>query len=35
MPDYKPQELDKKWQHRWTHSRACEEEVDPGRPKVY
>jgi leucyl-tRNA synthetase len=35
MPDYKPQELDKKWQHRWTHTRAFEVEVDPARPKFY
>ncbi len=35
MPDYKPQDLDKKWQHRWTHTRAFEVEVDPARPKFY
>ena len=35
MPDYKPQELDKKWQHRWTQSRAFEVEADPARPKFY
>ncbi|MGH9237213.1 MAG: class I tRNA ligase family protein, partial [Vicinamibacterales bacterium] len=35
MPDYKPQDLDKKWQHRWTQTRAFEVEVDPARPKFY
>jgi leucyl-tRNA synthetase len=35
MPDYIPQDLDKKWQHRWAHSRAFEVEADPARPKFY
>jgi leucyl-tRNA synthetase len=35
MPDYKPQELDKKWQQRWAASRAFEVAVDPSRPKYY
>ena len=35
MPDFKPQELDKKWQQRWTASRAFEVDVDPSRPKFY
>jgi leucyl-tRNA synthetase len=35
MPDYHPQELDKKWQQRWTSSRAFEVEADPSRPKFY
>jgi leucyl-tRNA synthetase len=35
MSDYKPQELDKKWQHIWAASRAFEVEVDPSRPKYY
>jgi leucyl-tRNA synthetase len=35
MPDYKPQELDKKWQHKWAASRAFEVAVDPSRPKYY
>jgi leucyl-tRNA synthetase len=35
MSDYKPQELDKKWQHKWAASRAFEVEVDPSRPKYY
>ena len=33
--DYKPQELDKKWQHRWAAARAFEVEADPSRPKFY
>jgi leucyl-tRNA synthetase len=33
--DYRPQELDKKWQHRWAASRAFEVSVDPSRPKFY
>jgi leucyl-tRNA synthetase len=35
MPDYKPQDLDKKWQQRWASTRAFEVEVDPSRPKFY
>ncbi|HVZ20927.1 MAG TPA: leucine--tRNA ligase, partial [Vicinamibacterales bacterium] len=35
MSDYKPQELDRKWQHRWAAARAFEVEVDPSRPKYY
>jgi leucyl-tRNA synthetase len=35
MPDYKPQELDKKWQQRWHAARAFEVDVDPARPKFY
>ena len=35
MPDYKPQDLDKKWQQRWAQSRAFEVEADPARPKFY
>jgi leucyl-tRNA synthetase len=35
VPDYKPQDLDKKWQDRWAASRAFEVEVDPSRPKFY
>jgi leucyl-tRNA synthetase len=35
MPDYKPQELDRKWQAQWTSSRAFEVDVDPSRPKYY
>ncbi|HYM23896.1 MAG TPA: leucine--tRNA ligase, partial [Vicinamibacterales bacterium] len=35
MTEYKPQHLDKKWQHAWTASRAFEVDVDPSRPKFY
>jgi leucyl-tRNA synthetase len=35
MADYKPQELDHKWQAHWTSSRAFEVDVDPSRPKYY
>src|SRR5436190_24250339 len=34
MPDYHPQELDRKWQHRWTAARAFEVTADPSRPKI-
>jgi hypothetical protein len=35
MAEYKPQELDKKWQARWTESRAFQTDVDSNRPKFY
>ena len=35
MPDYHPQDLDKKWQQKWAASRAFEVDVDPSRPKFY
>jgi leucyl-tRNA synthetase len=35
MTDYKPQDLDKKWQKQWTDSRAFEVATDPSRPKYY
>ena len=35
LADYKPQELDKKWQQRWADARAFEVEADPSRPKYY
>ena len=35
MPDYHPQELDRKWQQRWASSRAFEVDADPSRPKFY
>jgi leucyl-tRNA synthetase len=35
MSDYHPQELDRKWQHRWTSARAFEVTEDPSRPKFY
>ena len=35
MSDYRPHDLDKKWQHKWAASRAFEVSVDPSRPKFY
>jgi leucyl-tRNA synthetase len=35
MSDYHPQDLDKKWQHRWASTRAFEVTADPARPKFY
>jgi leucyl-tRNA synthetase len=35
MTDFKPQQLDKKWQQQWTVSKAFEVEIDPTRPKFY
>jgi leucyl-tRNA synthetase len=35
MTEYKPQELDRKWQQQWTASRAFEVEADASRPKFY
>ena len=35
MADYRPQDLDKKWQQRWAASRAFEVTADPARPKFY
>ncbi len=35
MADYKPQQLDKKWQAKWASSRAFEVTEDPTRPKFY
>jgi len=35
LPDYHPQELDKKWQQRWAAARAFEVTADPSRPKYY
>jgi leucyl-tRNA synthetase len=35
MTDYKPQQLDRKWQQRWTSSGAFEVREDAGRPKFY
>ena len=35
MSDYKPQDLDKKWQQRWASARAFEVDADPARPKFY
>ena len=33
--DYKPQDLDKKWQQRWAANRAFEVTIDPAKPKYY
>jgi len=35
MADYAPQQLDKKWQQKWTSGRLFEVEADPSRPKFY
>ncbi|MCC7044807.1 MAG: leucine--tRNA ligase [Acidobacteria bacterium] len=35
MADYRPQEIEKKWQDRWRETRAFEVEVDTTRPKFY
>jgi leucyl-tRNA synthetase len=35
MTDYTPQEIEKKWQARWTASRAFEVTEDRSRPKFY
>jgi leucyl-tRNA synthetase len=35
VTEYKPQELDKKWQSRWTESRAFDVDIDSSRPKFY
>ena len=35
MAEYRPQDLDRKWQQRWAESRAFEPTEDPARPKFY
>jgi len=35
MSDYRPQELERKWQQRWTSSRVFEVTEDQSRPKFY
>jgi leucyl-tRNA synthetase len=35
MTEYKPQQLDRKWQQQWTSTRAFEVDADPKRPKYY
>jgi leucyl-tRNA synthetase len=35
MTEYKPQQLDKKWQRQWAAARAFEVAEDPKRPKYY
>jgi leucyl-tRNA synthetase len=33
--DYKPQEIERKWQKRWAEHRVFETEADPKKPKYY
>jgi leucyl-tRNA synthetase len=33
--DYKPQEIERKWQKRWEERRVFETEADPKKPKYY
>jgi leucyl-tRNA synthetase len=33
--DYKPQEIETKWQKRWEENRVFESEADPKKPKYY
>jgi leucyl-tRNA synthetase len=35
MTEYKPQQLDKKWQQQWTSAKAFEVDIDPSREKFY
>ena len=35
MSDYRPQEIEEKWQQHWRETRAFEVEVDTSRPKFY
>src|SRR5262245_4307739 len=35
MREFKPQQLDKKWQHHWAASKVFEVDVDGSRPKFY
>jgi leucyl-tRNA synthetase len=35
VTEYRPQELDKKWQDVWTATRAFEVDIDSSRPKFY
>ena len=35
MGDYKPQEIEAKWQKRWNENRVFESEADPQKPKYY
>jgi leucyl-tRNA synthetase len=35
MSEYRPQEIEAKWQRRWVESRAFEVTEDPSRPKFY
>ena len=35
MSDYRPQELDRKWQQHWAETQAFEVTEDPSKPKFY
>ena len=35
MGDYKPQEIEAKWQKRWEENRVFETEADPKKAKYY
>ncbi len=35
VADYRPQDLDRKWQARWAEARVFEPTEDPSRPKFY
>ena len=35
MTEYRPRELDRKWEAQWTSTRAFEVDADPSRPKFY
>ncbi len=35
MADYRPQDIEKKWQARWAHARAFEVTEDRSKPKFY
>src|ERR1700688_5049787 len=35
MTEFKPQQIDKKWQRKWASDEAFEVKVDPSRPKYY
>jgi leucyl-tRNA synthetase len=35
MPDYRPQQIESKWQRRWAETRAFEVTEDPSKPKFY
>jgi len=35
MTEYRPQQLDRKWQERWAATRAFEVTEDPSKPKYY
>jgi leucyl-tRNA synthetase len=35
VPDYKPQDIERKWQDHWRDTRAFEADENPDRPKFY